>query len=124
MFFFSKIARHYLGIGMFSRTFPVRTNCTVFYGTPCYYTSLILFFFDEVHIIHKIKHKQSMARWHDLVQVDRTSRLYIPVKQARTVRAKEEAAAAATNISRVPHQSNNAPSSSSSFIYLFFVKRE
>ena len=31
-----------------------------------------------------------MAKWHDTVQIDR-----IPVKQARTVRAKEAAAAAA-----------------------------
>ena len=36
-----------------------------------------------------------MAKWHDTVQIDR-----IPVKQARTVRAKEAAAAAATTMIR------------------------
>ena len=41
---FSKIACHNLGIGMFSRTFPVRAICTVFYGTQCYYTVCFILF--------------------------------------------------------------------------------
>ena len=40
-----------------------------------------------------------MARWHDTVRIDRMNRPYMPVKQARTVRATVAAeAAAATTI--------------------------
>ena len=41
-----------------------------------------------IHIIHLIIRQK--ARWHNKVRID-----HIPVKQARTVRAKEAAAAAA-----------------------------
>ena len=44
LYSFSKIARHNLGTGMFSRTFPVHASCTVLYGSPCYYTSIICIF--------------------------------------------------------------------------------
>ena len=78
---FSKIARHNLGIGMFSRTFPVRTCCTVLYGTPCYYMLCFvqfsprrLFCFTSfIFIKTKTHNNQQHNGINDTVQKDRHS---------------------------------------------------
>ena len=59
----------------------------------------MIFFVDFFVSHHSYKdkaHKQSIARWHDNIQIDHTNGLYIPVKEATTVRATAAAAATTT----------------------------
>ena len=99
---FLKIARHNLGIGRFYvllQYVQVVLCCTVH---RVIIRVWFLFFLVDLFVSHhsfsfiKTKHKQSMARWHDTVRLDCTNRPYMPVKQARTVRATAAATAATT----------------------------
>ena len=66
-----------------------------------FYCCMILFLYllALFHIIYKTKHNNSihMACWYDMVHLDRTHRLYTPVKQTRMVRVRSTEAAIARN---------------------------
>ena len=58
-------------------------------------------------------HEQSMAQWHDTVQLDCTNRPYIPVKQAKMVKP--------TAATTIESYSINLIRFVSSFIIIYFI---